>query len=94
MRARTHMTEAVVDELTREELVETITDLRLRTGETTSIKEPISEIDEGVIGGVVPEVVGHVEAVVHMDPTQAMMQMFLQMKREDGEKEARRIEEE
>src|SRR5260221_8759764 len=92
-RARPHMTEAEVEDLTREELVEIITDLRLRTGETRSIKDPVREIEEGAIGEIVQEERRPVETMVHMDPTQAMMQIILQMKREDGEKEARRIEE-
>src|SRR5260221_3581746 len=92
-RARPHMTEAEVDDLTREELVEIITDLRLRTGETRSIKDPVREIEEDAIGEIVQEERRPVETMLHMDPTQAMLQIILQMKREDGEKEARRIEE-
>src|SRR5260221_7067683 len=92
-RARPHMTEAEVDDLTREELVEIITDLRLRTGETRSIKDPVREIEESAIGEIVQEERRPVETMVHMDPTQAMLQIILQMKREDGEKEARLIEE-
>src|SRR5260221_12763641 len=92
-RARPHMTEAEVEDLTREELVEIITDLRLRTGETRSIKDPVREIEEGAIGEIVQEERRPVETMVHMDPTQAMLQIILQMKREDGEKEVRRIEE-
>src|SRR5260221_12090306 len=92
-RARPHMTEAEVEDLTREELVEIITDLRLRTGETRSIKDPVREIEEGAIGEIVQEERRPVETMLHMDPTQAMLQIILQMKREDGEKEVRRIEE-
>src|SRR5260221_12623778 len=91
-RARPHMTEEETDDLTREELVEIITDLRLRTGETSSIKESVSEIIEGAVVGTVPEVIRPVETVVHVDPVQAMMQMVLIMKREDVGKEAWRIE--
>src|SRR5260221_5696636 len=92
-RARPHMTEAEVEDLTREELVEIITDLRLRTGETRSIKDPVREIEEGAIGEIVQEERRPVETMLHMDPTQAMLQIILEMKREDGEKEVRRIEE-
>src|SRR5260221_10108399 len=92
-RARPHMTEAEVEDLTREELVEIITDLRLRTGETRSIKDPVREIEKGAIGEIVQEERRPVETMLHMDPTQAMLQIILQMKREDGEKEIRRIEE-
>src|SRR5260221_2240753 len=92
-RARPHMTEAEVEDLTREELVEIITDSSIRTGEARSIKDPVREIEQGAIGEIVQEERRPVETMVHMDPTQAMLQIILQMKREDGEKEARRIEE-
>ncbi len=92
-RARPQLTEAEVNVFTREELVEEITDLRLRTGDTRAIRNPIDVPVEGAVGGVIPEVGRPVEVMPHVEPTQALMQMMLIMKREEGDKETRRIEE-
>ena len=92
-RARPQLTVDEVNQFNREELVEQITDLRLRTGDTRAIKEPIGVPMEGAVGEVLPEVGRPVEIAPHVDPTQALLQMVLLMKREDGDKETRRIEE-
>src|SRR6266536_3523903 len=92
-RARPQLTVDEVNQFNREELVEQITDLRLRTGDTRAIKEPIGVPMEGAVGEVLPEVGRPVEIAPHVDPTQALMQMMLIMKREEGDKETRRIEE-
>src|SRR6266536_4301089 len=53
-RARPQLTVDEVNQFNREELVEQITDLRLRTGDTRAIKEPIGVPMEGAVGVVFP----------------------------------------
>src|SRR5260221_7221915 len=79
--------------MTREDLVEVITELRLGTGVTTSIKEAVVEEFMEAIGGITPteirpgvRVSRPASTVAVMDPMQAMMmQMMLLMKREERE---------
>src|SRR5260221_4607885 len=100
-RARPHVSVEEIESMTREDLVEVITELRLSTGVTTSIKEAVVEEFMEAIEGITPteirpevQVSRSASPVAVMDPMQAMMQMVLLMKREDREKEERRLEDE
>ena len=97
-RARPHVSVEEIESMTREHLVEVITELRLGTGVTTSIKEAVVEEFMEAIGGITPteirpeiRVSRPASPVAVMDPMQAMMQMMLLMKREEREKEEMRL---
>src|SRR5260221_413441 len=97
-RARPHVSVEEIESMTREDLVEVITELRLGTGVTTSIKEAVVEEFMEAIGGITPtgirpevRVSRPASPVAVMDTMQAMVQMMLLMKREDREKEEQRL---
>src|SRR5260221_3671041 len=97
-RARPHVSVEEIESMTREDLIEVITELRLGTGVTTSIKEAVVEEFMEAIGGITlteirPEVriSRPASPVAVIGPMQAMMQMMLLMKREDREKEEQRL---
>src|SRR5260221_5569479 len=97
-RARPHVSVEEIESMTREDLVEVITELRLGTGVTTSIKEAVVEEFMEAVGEITPteirpeiRVSRPVSPVAVMDPMQAMMQMMLLMKREEREKEEMRL---
>src|SRR5260221_5227207 len=98
-RARPLMDQEEIDGLSREELVEIITPLRMSTGQTVSIREPV-EIGEGeATGGVSTEeeispgrVSREISPVPTADPVHTMMQMMMMMRQDEREKEERRLE--